>query len=69
LIRIRFTDPQTGWIVGERGFILSTTDAGFNWVEQPNSVKVSFLGLSFPNSSHGWAAGENGAIIQIEPPR
>jgi photosystem II stability/assembly factor-like uncharacterized protein len=69
LIRIRFTDSQTGWIVGERGFILSTNDAGFNWIEQPNSVKVSFLGLSFPNSSHGWAAGENGAIIQIEPPR
>jgi photosystem II stability/assembly factor-like uncharacterized protein len=69
LIRIRFTGPQTGWIVGERGFILSTTDAGYNWVEQPNTVKASFLGLSFPDASRGWAAGESGAIIQIEPAR
>ncbi|HZN45894.1 MAG TPA: hypothetical protein VFB56_11205, partial [Nitrospiraceae bacterium] len=68
LIRIRFTGQQHGWIVGERGFILKTSNAGFNWIEQPNPVKRSFLGLSFPNPSHGWAAGENGAIVRIEYP-
>ncbi|MET0515264.1 MAG: YCF48-related protein, partial [Nitrospiraceae bacterium] len=68
LIRIRFTGQQNGWIVGERGYILKTTNAGFNWIEQPNPLKLSFLGLSFPNPTQGWAAGENGAIVRIEYP-
>ncbi|MER3422175.1 MAG: hypothetical protein C4293_02010, partial [Nitrospiraceae bacterium] len=65
LIRIRFTNSQTGWIVGEHGAIYRTTDAGFTWVEQENRAKRSLYGLSFPDPSHGWASGEGGIILHI----
>ena len=31
LLRCRFTDPQTGWIAGERGMVYRTTDSGYTW--------------------------------------
>jgi photosystem II stability/assembly factor-like uncharacterized protein len=65
LIKIRFTGPKAGWIVGERGSILRTTDAGFTWVEQENGTKASLFGLSFPDPNHGWASGERGTILHI----
>jgi photosystem II stability/assembly factor-like uncharacterized protein len=65
LLRIRFTDPKEGWIVGERGVIYRTTDSGFSWVEQENGTKHSLFGLSFPDTGHGWASGERGVILKI----
>ena len=35
---IRFVDPQNGWIVGEFGKILHTTDGGKTWSEQQNTL-------------------------------
>ncbi|MGH7208039.1 MAG: WD40/YVTN/BNR-like repeat-containing protein, partial [Nitrospiraceae bacterium] len=65
LIRIRFTDSNSGWIVGERGAIFHTTDAGFSWVEQPNGTTASLFGLTFPDATQGWASGERGTILHI----
>ena len=65
LLRVRFTDQSTGWIVGERGAIFRSTDAGFTWVEQDNGTKASLYGLSFPDPAHGWATGERGTILHI----
>ncbi len=58
-------DPQTGWIVGERGMAYRTTDSGFTWVEQGAIAKVSLFGLSFPIRTQGWASGEKGTIIHL----
>ncbi|MGH7229705.1 MAG: WD40/YVTN/BNR-like repeat-containing protein, partial [Nitrospiraceae bacterium] len=66
LIKIRFTSPKAGWIVGERGSILRTTDAGFTWVDQKNGTKASLFGLSFPDPNHGWASGERGTILHLK---
>ena len=66
LVRIRFADSQSGWIVGERGTIFRTVDAGFSWNEAPvQATKLTLYGLSFVDSVHGWAAGEQGTILQI----
>ncbi|HVG01471.1 MAG TPA: glycosyl hydrolase, partial [Nitrospira sp.] len=54
-----------GWIVGEHGQILRTSDAGSNWVEEASPVKRSLMALSFPRPTAGWAAGEGGIIIAI----
>lgn len=51
--------------MGERGQILRTSDAGFNWVEETSPVKRSLMALSFPRATAGWAAGEGGTIISI----
>jgi photosystem II stability/assembly factor-like uncharacterized protein len=64
-LRVRFTDPQTGWIAGERGMVYRTTDGGFTWTEQGAIAKVSLFGLSFPDETQGWASGENGTIVHL----
>ena len=65
LIQIRFTDDKTGWIVGERGVVYRTEDAGFHWVQYPGAAGVSLYGLSFPDASRGWASGERGTILRV----
>jgi photosystem II stability/assembly factor-like uncharacterized protein len=65
LLRIRFTDSKTGWIVGERGMAYRTADSGFTWEEQGSLANVSLFGLSFPNTLHGWASGEKGTIVHL----
>jgi len=65
LLRVRFTDPQTGWIVGERGMVYRTIDSGFTWIEQGTIAKASLFGLSFPDGRQGWASGGKGTIIRL----
>ena len=65
LIRIRFSSPKAGWIVGERGVLYRTTDGGFNWVKQSSKSKANLFGLSFPDSAQGWASGDRGTILRI----
>jgi photosystem II stability/assembly factor-like uncharacterized protein len=66
---VRFTDPQTGWIVGERGMVYRTIDSGFTWTEQGALAKASLFGLSFPDGTQGWAGGEHGTIIRLSTRR
>jgi photosystem II stability/assembly factor-like uncharacterized protein len=66
LLRVRFPTPQSGWIVGERGTFFRTVDAGFSWNEvTTQATKTTLYGLSFLDSFRGWAAGEQGTIVQI----
>jgi photosystem II stability/assembly factor-like uncharacterized protein len=69
LLRVRFTDPRTGWIVGERGMVYHTADSGFTWVERGSVAKVSLFGLSFPDAVNGWATGEKGTIVRLSTRR
>jgi photosystem II stability/assembly factor-like uncharacterized protein len=66
LLKVRFTNPQEGWIVGERGMLYRTVDAGITWSEGKSIVPTSLFGLSFSDATHGWASGENGAILHLQ---
>lgn len=46
------------WIAGEQ-FIISSPDAGVNWLLQYKN-NVVFLGMCFVNDSSGWAVGTSG---------
>ncbi len=59
---------MTGWIIGERGVVLFTKDAGFTWVESEPISTGSLYGLSFPDTSNGWAVGDQGTILRLTPP-
>jgi photosystem II stability/assembly factor-like uncharacterized protein len=67
LLKVRFTGPQEGWIVGERGMLYRTTDAGLTWSEGKAIASTSLFGLSFPDATQGWASGENGTIVYLQP--
>ncbi len=55
-----FLDAQTGWVVGDRGVILHTSDGGQNWMPQPTPTDVSLYGIHFVDAQNGWAVGGSG---------
>ena len=45
LLGVSFIDKMTGWVVGQYGLILHTTDGGVNWVRQGNgSIESRIFG-------------------------
>jgi len=54
LFRCQFTDSLTGWVVGDSGKILHTTNGGNTWFQQSSGLNYYIFDLSFINSSTGW---------------
>jgi len=50
------------WAGGEGG-IFATTDGGETWQRQYSSSDAVVNGLSFSDSTHGWAAGSDGLLL------
>ncbi len=59
-----FTDPYSGYAVGERGEILKTKDGGIRW-SVLNKFTTKFLNsVYFVNTNTGFVAGDSGAIFK-----
>jgi photosystem II stability/assembly factor-like uncharacterized protein len=56
---ISFADERTGWIVGDQGLILKTTDGGASWTRMPKLTAVSLYTVT--------AITPTRAAIAIEP--
>lgn len=56
-------NEQTGWIVGNKGIILKTTDGGLNWIRKDTPFKYDFLKVFFYNQNYGWIGTANGRIL------
>ena len=54
-------------IAGRKKFIYSL-DAGSTWVQIPTPESTAIYDLIFPDSLHGFAVGEEGAILKYKPP-
>ena len=52
-----FTDSDKGWVVGNDGIILHTTNGGENWVQQTSGTTERLRTLQFINADTGWVAG------------
>jgi len=72
LFAIDFVDEKNGWIVGDYGTILRTTDGGQNWEKQKSGIpSLLLLSGTFPllmdvkfiDPLKGWAVGESGTIL------
>ena len=72
---VRFTDAQNGWIVGEFGKIMHTTDGGETWHEQEKTLMEgtgifdlldlpTLYGVYMADTQHGVAAGIEGHIAR-----
>ena len=61
-----FIDNQNGWVVGDNGIILNTTDGGQNWTSQSSDVSEILRAIFFIDANTGWAAGGslNKALIK-----
>ncbi|HMG33883.1 MAG TPA: YCF48-related protein [Blastocatellia bacterium] len=65
LYSIQFADETHGYIVGDRGLILATSDAGASWREQRSGTDAQLFHLAF-KGERGWAVGTGGTIVHTE---
>lgn len=55
LTSVVFTDTLNGWIAGDSGIIIHTSDNGHNWTVQNSGVNGSIESVYFVNSNTGYA--------------
>jgi photosystem II stability/assembly factor-like uncharacterized protein len=63
LTAVSFTDDTHGWLVGDQGTILATSDGGAHWTAQVSSTDENLESVSFIDSLHGWASGWDDTVI------
>lgn len=59
LNRLSFVDSLHGWIVGDSGVILRTTDGGENWDVQNSGTAYYLVEIYMLNLNQGWALAHN----------
>ncbi len=57
-----FPTDREGWMVGELGRIIKTTDGGKTWVRQDAGTKRPFLAMSCLDPKTAWIAGKEGIV-------
>jgi photosystem II stability/assembly factor-like uncharacterized protein len=61
-----FSDPLTGWIAGDNGTILYTSDGGESWNVQDCPGSPDLTGISFFDCLHGFAVGKEGTALYTD---
>ena len=59
-----FIDDNIGWIVGSKGFIMKTTNAGIDWIHQSSGINTNLMEVRFVDEQTGWIVGESGKILK-----
>ena len=65
LYSVQFTDRDYGYIVGDKGLILSSTNGGTSWREQKSGVDAQLFHLNFQGDK-GWVVGTGGVILHTD---
>jgi photosystem II stability/assembly factor-like uncharacterized protein len=63
LNRIIFLNDKNGWVVGDYGTILCSSDGGFNWKQVPSGTGSHLRAITFVSPLKGWIVGDDGAIL------
>ncbi len=64
LLSVHSPDLNTGYVVGEKGKILRTTDRGATWSSQISGIGETLRSVYFADSLTGYAAGDHGIILK-----
>lgn len=59
---VKFIDNQNGFIVGDHGTVLRTTNAGSSWTQDTIGFNLPFHSISTQSVNNIFAAGESGAL-------
>ena len=54
--------PNNGWIVGDNGTLLKTTNMGNNWFLGNTNTTVNLNCVTFTDTLNGWIAGNSGTL-------
>src|SRR5437773_5268618 len=57
-------DSGTGFVVGDTGTILKSTDAGATWAPLTSGTSTTLHGIYFLDPNEGIAVGDNGTILR-----
>lgn len=57
LNKLYFLNNQTGWVAGDRGLIMKTSDGGQNWILQATNIVNNIEEIFMLNENYGWALG------------
>ncbi|MBK9229232.1 MAG: hypothetical protein IPL67_19775 [Ignavibacteria bacterium] len=57
-------DRNTGWIAGQLGTILKTTNGGANWILQPSGTEDALHSVKFHDDNTGYVVGDFGTILK-----
>ncbi len=60
---VHFADNRSGWIAGNDGIILHTSNAGKSWKRQVSGTTNNLQDIHFMDAENGIAVGENGTIL------
>lgn len=63
LFGVDFADSKNGWISGDYGLLIKTSDGGETWAPQTTNTILPLRGVSFVDTSNGWAVGDQGIIL------
>ncbi len=61
---VRFINSNTGFIVGDGGTILRSSNTGLNWTRIQTNITNTLLSVSFSNETNGIAVGEGGIFLK-----
>jgi photosystem II stability/assembly factor-like uncharacterized protein len=63
LYSVFFLNQKEGWIVGNVGTILHSTDGGATWTPQTSGTIAMLRDVFFTSPTNGYAVGNNGTIL------
>ncbi len=61
---VDFVNQYVGYLCGENGLIMKTTDGGLNWVVQNSWVTSRLYDIKFLNPDSGFAVGASGLVLK-----
>jgi photosystem II stability/assembly factor-like uncharacterized protein len=63
---VEFVDAQHGFIAGEFGTLLATSDGGQHWRQVAIPTEKTLFGVHFRTPDEGWVVGIDGIILHTE---
>ena len=60
---VSFIDEDNGWLVGQGGNIIRTSDGGNSWTQLPGKTMDDLFDVAFFDTDTGWTVGKNGSIL------
>lgn len=64
LYSVYFANNYTGWVAGDNGTIIKSTNSGANWNNQVSGTNNILMSVRFFNSTTGWVVGDSGTILR-----
>lgn len=61
---VHFLDKEHGWIVGDKGTILHTSDGCKNWTLLNSNSSAVLRGIDFADKKKGWVVGGGARIVK-----